>query len=217
MDFSLCRVHANHKPAKTLNDVVFNAGKKRFNTLAYTFIRDPAKRAVSEYFHFKVSRRGAGITNDKVIEAIKGTKNFITNYIKFSANKSVDRDDVSDILNVYDFVGIVERQDECLVVMKLLWGLDYKDILYLSSKSSGAYDCQGFYIYPSLISPKTERFLKEDFIVKNTLDYLLYQAAERKLDATINVFGTYFHESLSVCFPKAKSKSGIIVQYFTSF
>merc|ERR1711862_940496 len=42
-----------------------------------------------------------------------------------------------EILNEYDFFGIVERFDESLVALRLLLGLDAGDIIYLSAKKSG--------------------------------------------------------------------------------
>jgi hypothetical protein len=39
----------------------------------------------------------------------------------------------------YDFIGMVERMDESLVIMKMLLQLDMNDILYLSAKHGGGY------------------------------------------------------------------------------
>lgn len=46
---------------------------------------------------------------------------------------------VKQILDFYDFILLVERLDESLVVLQLLLGLDATDIVYVSSKQSGGY------------------------------------------------------------------------------
>jgi len=44
-------------------------------------------------------------------------------------------------MNSYNFIALTERMDECLVVVKLLFGLEDEDIVNMSAnKSAGGFD-----------------------------------------------------------------------------
>lgn len=104
------------------------------------------------------------------------------------------------VLKEYDFIGLVERFDESLVVLKMLLGLELSDILYLSGKVSG-----GLVPLPSLQFPrkfvcgKTRRpsltdhmraFFESQPWQRHVLaDRLLYEAVNRSLDLTIDHLG----------------------------
>ena len=98
-----------------------------------------------------------------------------------------------DVMNEYNFVGILERQAESLVVFKLLFGLEYQDIIVLSSKTNGGYDDGGykntcFLIQKAHETPTVDTYLKNEFPVHN-YDYLMYAVANRSLDLTIDILG----------------------------
>ena len=192
----LCRVHANHIAADEIVPTMFRGGKIPNDTLLYTFIREPAGRAVSWYFHTRVSRRTAGISDKAIIPALKKMTNSIFKYVKPFKTIKNRSEDIASILQMYDFIGLVERQDESLVVMKLLWGLDLNDILYASSKVSGSYDDQGYYVYPSNLSPTTKAFIANEFRQMNDLDYQLYDQVNQRLDATIKYLEPAFSATL---------------------
>ena len=114
------------------------------------------------------------------------------------------------ILDDYNFIGVTERMDESLVVLKLLLNLELGDILYLSAKQNGSYDAGGGFknkkgcvlIQPSVVSPGMEKFLYDhnskwqSDIVK--WDKMLYQAVNQSLDLTIDRLGRpMFEETLS--------------------
>jgi hypothetical protein len=99
------------------------------------------------------------------------------------------------ILNDFDFVGTTERLDESLVVLKLLLGLEFGDILYLSVKSARSYEflpnkqaCSQ--LIPKVVTPEMEQFFQTEFWRNYTqADEVVYQAAKRSLELTIDALG----------------------------
>lgn len=109
----------------------------------------------------------------------------------------------------YDFIGVVERLKESLVVLQLLLGLEATDMLYLENQldpmpyerrvipgSKG----QRYYCQENILDPKKEFVVGtsgpvEEYLSSTTWwaqnygDYLLHRAASRSLDATINRIG----------------------------
>jgi Galactose-3-O-sulfotransferase len=103
---------------------------------------------------------------------------------------------VATIMKEYDLIMIVERMDESLVVLQLLLQLETSDILYLSAKQSGGYSYsaapfEGCHkIMPSKITPALNEFFSSPFwYAQNYEDYILYNAANRSLDLTIEKIG----------------------------
>jgi len=109
---------------------------------------------------------------------------------------------VEHIIQEYNFIGVTERMDESLVVLKLLMGLELNDILYLkASKGHGSFDDGGFngscvYIVPSFISPGMQEYFDNNSTWKNMMkgDEMMYQAAYKSLDLTINALGRHVVE-----------------------
>jgi len=94
------------------------------------------------------------------------------------------------ILHEYDFIGITERLDESLVVLQLILGLDKRDIVYMSAKTSGGYDEFCYYLKPPVVSQGMAQFFESDDwqkAIRN--DVALYQAVNRSLDYTIDAIG----------------------------
>lgn len=204
--------------------------------LLWTFLRDPLTRAVSEFNHFWISRKGYGARNGIVQPFLESRKNFQLKYImdhahpeqalaRVTNNESANPDNrqnatnvksspvwqlIEDrIMNVYDFIGVVERLEESLAVMKLLWGVDLQDLIVLSAKKSGGWD-DGRYnntcyqITPpsstsvsssqshrgdvESLSPYLLNYIHTDFLVGN-YDYGLYAIVNASLDRTIAILG----------------------------
>lgn len=172
--------------------------------LLWTSVRDPATRALSEFFHFKVSRNGVAPTTKEMILMLNQRKNYQLRRQakrfskKLPADDALDMDTTSNfidrqLLARYSFVAVAERMDESLVVMKLLFDLDDGDIVVLSSKKSGGYD-DGKYkercikVQKAFTTPEVDEFIRTNFTEGN-YDYLLYAATNRSLDLTINALG----------------------------
>jgi Sulfotransferase family len=98
---------------------------------------------------------------------------------------------VQDILDDFNFIAIMERMDESLVVLQMLLGLTTKEILYTRARSSGTFSngwkgrpC--FFIMKSFITEGMKTFFSsEEFNLTIANDLLMYQAAYESLDRTI--------------------------------
>jgi len=127
----------------------------------------------------------------------------------------IDRYEVAHFVKsnfgMYDFVGVVERFDESLVVMQLLLGLETSDILYFAVNrkeqwrkarfSRKKYVCRDSFDWEvDLVEePSIREYLAQSKVwyAKNFADYLLYHAASKSLDKTIEKIGSeYFAEEL---------------------
>jgi hypothetical protein len=177
--------------------------RKKKHTLLWTNVRDPAKKSVSRFFHFEVSRRGENPTTQNMLPYLQAQKGFQVNYIRTGKQYKKNESNKTtlqfvqiikkEIFKAFDFIALVERMDESLVVMKLLFDLEDKDMIVLSAKSSGGYDdgmfeSQCFLIQKAFTTPEVDEYLATDFKVDNA-DYLLYAAANRSLDLTIDALG----------------------------
>lgn len=97
----------------------------------------------------------------------------------------------------YDFIAVTERMDESLVVWKILFNLDFYDILYIKARSAGTFSngpgdkgrpC--VYLVPSFLTPGMQTFFEsKKWKDSNALDILLYQAVYKSLDNTIAAIG----------------------------
>jgi hypothetical protein len=103
---------------------------------------------------------------------------------------------VQEILDDYDFVGVTERMDESLIVMKFLLNLTLKEILYVKpartagSFSNGFPDRPCVYLVPSFVTPGIGKYFESPEWKKRIEgDELLYRAANKSLDRTIDALG----------------------------
>lgn len=110
---------------------------------------------------------------------------------------SIATERVQQVMDQYDFIMIVERLPESLVVLQLLLNLPTTDILYLSAKKSGSYFHRQHPPSPrchkltkSFYSPNIKAYLSSpQWYAQNYEDYLLYKAANASLDLTIEQLG----------------------------
>ncbi|KAG7363554.1 galactose-3-O-sulfotransferase [Nitzschia inconspicua] len=110
-------------------------------------------------------------------------------------SRETTRQHVADVLNEYDFLLLVERMDESLVVLQFLLDLDTDDLLHINSKSAGDYamliaknTCHR--IQPSIVSDATKRYLSSsEWHNQHYGDYLLHAAINASLDRTIADIG----------------------------
>jgi hypothetical protein len=172
-------------------------------SILWTILRDPSNRALSEYFHFQVSRQGVVPTSESMIRFLQTRQSYQLDYI-YSRSASKKSTVIVNtpakviqhyVMEEYNFVALVERLDESLVVMKLLWGLEDQDIIVLPAKLSRGYDDGRFQdkctkIQPAFTTPQVDDYLRTNFTKQPfNSDYLLYAAANRSLDLTIDALG----------------------------
>lgn len=110
---------------------------------------------------------------------------------------------VQRVLDDYDFLAVSERMDESLVTLQFLLNLTLGDILVSSSKVAGSftYNAKNGTCAPlqrSYWSPTVTAHVTSDvWYAINYGDYLLYHAANRSLDQTIDAIGqNRFHQAL---------------------
>jgi hypothetical protein len=175
---------------------------RRFPNILWTILRDPVKRAISEFYHFEVSRRGVEPADTKLIDHLKSKKSFQFNYIVDTrvpmalnvTTKNPFQDIREYVMDAYDFIGLLERKEESLALMKILWGLETEDLIVLSAKQSGGYDGGGFdntcvkIQKPENLTDNVQSFLTFGF-PRGNLDYALYAIVNRSLDKTIDYLG----------------------------
>ena len=197
--FWICRGRWDHSWA-------FNMlrNRRREESFTWTLIREPTKRAVSQFFHFEVSRENTPPSDEffkKYLTTGKNAKIQPNFYLRvLSVTKVTPSNDtapaiINSILSDYDFIGITERMDESVVTLMMLLNLPMGDILYLNAKGNGGYDdgvhhdtC--YYIQPSSVSPGMTSFFESQHWLEITKwDRLLYEAASRSLDLTIDRLG----------------------------
>jgi Galactose-3-O-sulfotransferase len=160
----------------------------------WTFVREPSERAQAEFLRI-------GGAKGQVQPFIKNLRQYtlLEDHLKqyslgtldptFDNNKTFFKNVVVGILEEYHFIGVVERLEESLVVLKLLLDLEWRDILFLPTNDifaiNGTTNCV-FHI-PMF----TRIFFLNNKTWKRRVngDESLHQAAERSLDLTINNLG----------------------------
>ncbi|KAI2495277.1 sulfotransferase family [Fragilaria crotonensis] len=203
--------------------------RNRARSFMFSSIRHPAHRALSWIFYMG-SNRGEGMDEEFVLreltnrayypQRVKGAGAQATYMYTdlpppsplWSLEEPTKVQDlrlsiqrVADILKTYDYIMIVERLHESLVVLQLLLGLATSDILYVSAKRSGQYAFKKgrfpgcHLIAKSYISPAIAAYFSSpQWYAQNYEDYLLYKAANRSLDLTIDNLGRRrFEEALA--------------------
>jgi hypothetical protein len=176
--------------------------KRRSPNILWTLLRDPAKRAISEFYHFHVSRKGVEPTEERLISHVTNRKSFQFNYIADTRNpkalstktKNPFKDIREYVMDAYDFIGLLERKEESLALMKILWGLETEDLIVLSAKQAGGYDDGMFnktctkIQKPENLTAGFQSFLTSGF-PRGNHDYALYAIVNRSLDKTIDYLG----------------------------
>ena len=194
----MCKVRWDHTPAFQLK-----FGERIYDeSFLFSFVREPTKRAMSEFFHFGVSRFKLEPSYENFKQYFR-ERVFLSNYFLWDMSLNGFNNEVKnktkvvqEIMEGYDFIGVTERMDESLVVLKMLLGLDLNDVLYLAaSKGNGGFDDGAYqgkchYIVPKYTSPGVEKWLASDeWKARVDGDEQLFKAANRSLELTIEKLG----------------------------
>ena len=185
-------------------------------SILYSFVRQPDKRDLSHVFHFEVGRKNMEPTDKAIINAIEyRIKGRQVRYLVPQKSTTAklwpkheirkDPDKVAKIIHKriikeYSFLGITERMEESLAVMKILWKLETGDVVVLPAKRSGGYDDAGHEnkctrIPKAFRSPAVGEYLRDKYI-RNNGDVLLYDVVNKSLDMTIDAIGRSKVESV---------------------
>ena len=194
-----CRHRSNH--GSVHKDFRYQDRDKKKSFL-FSIIRDPAKRAISQFFHFNVVV-GRKEPTDAIFQGEMMHPRVGHYYIKDMSFRPITQPKkenlnllVKEIIDGFDFIGITERMDESLVVFKMLLGLDLEDILYVRERSQGSFSngppatrpC--IYIWPAFLTKGMKAFFASDKWMNHMKgDYMLYEAAKKSLDLTIDRLG----------------------------
>ena len=181
------------------------ATRNREDTFLWTFFKDPAKRELSIYFFFMIDWKPGqrNYTETDVIDYLNETKigqlQSIHPHRKKEYFEQIMDDDtlakqfVQETMEQMDFLGLVERMDESLVLLSFMLDLPVTDVLYLDSKVAGSY-----MVHPNekacrqigrkrKLFPSTEQFLRSDRWKKvSKLEQMVYDAINRSIDVTID-------------------------------
>jgi hypothetical protein len=183
-------------------------GRNRNTSFTWTLVREPTRRVISQFFHFKVSRENVTPTDYEFHRYLNGEMKVLRDYyLQVLSTKMLFgiRDPkviINQILDDYDFVGVTERFEESVVALMMLLGLPMGTVMYLNAKRAGNYDDGAFngciFIHPSKVSRGMNEYFNSSrwkAVVGN--DELLYKAANRSLDLTIGLLGNdVFKENL---------------------
>lgn len=141
-NYSTCKSRFHHSTGLHMKYAERN--KKR--SFLWSIVRDPTSRAISEFFHFRVSRNEVEPSDKNFIKFLKSEflpdlqLRYLTlkKYEGMQRGKSMDGnytmivDAVNTILLDYDFIGVTERMDDSAVALQLLLGLETSDVMYLN-------------------------------------------------------------------------------------
>ena len=121
-----------------------HAKRSPTSSLLWTILREPAKRQLSIYNFFFISRKGLNnATLQTIMEFLETHKSGQFRYIATRkwrasslARKSLEQQQalVRNLLQHYHFIAISERMDESMVAMKMIFGLQHSDLIVLPSK-----------------------------------------------------------------------------------
>jgi len=183
----------------------------------FSILREPTKRSISYFFHFMASIDQE--PTDKNFKSAMMSPSMEDMYfldlavapMPLPINNHNKTKVVEEILNAYDFIAVTERMDESLVVLKMLLNLDTEDILYVKERSKGGFsngpvEKPCIYIIPSFLTDDMKKFFASDVWKKRVEgDELLYKAAYKSLDRTIDALGRKNVEKELLHFQKVNS------------
>jgi hypothetical protein len=116
--------------------------------------------------------------------------------MKFFSTCAPVEHQVAYVMNEYDFIGLVERYHESLILLKMIFSLNLRDILYTSAKRSGGYDDgeagkQCIFIQKSNLSAEVKNWFQNAaaWTAYAAADILLYRVVNKSIDLTIDYFG----------------------------
>ena len=197
--------------------------RKKSRSFLWTILREPTARSVSSYFFYRIGLNGEDFSDESMISYLEATKNIQLVQVRDDMYKTslevkggilqnlggLDPRQLESpmetvgqqliqlqVLKAYNFIAILERWDESMVVLQLLLDLEDEDVIVLSSKSAGDWSWNWtsgenstcFRIPKPTIPRQVKDYLQHNFTRGNN-DFLLYAAANRSLDLTIDKLG----------------------------
>jgi len=225
MGFKVCKARFDDAWASPLYHSM-----DRNQSFLWTIVREPSERAISQLLHFHVPIEHQPSTDESLVSRIRNETGMFSDYYlsRLSSNRCQRKKNdpvqrANEILQQYDFIAIMERMDESIVALSMLLKLPLADVLYLTAKDKRGYDdtdkkdlCE--YIEPAFISDGLRTFSQtKEYQDMVRWDSLLYQAANKSLDLTIEALGREkFARNLSI-FRQAQEEATTRCILFTRF
>lgn len=184
------------------------ASRSPDKSFLWTMLRDPAQRALSGFYYFRVHPQFGYDPNKDAVKYLKKQTNVLCKWV---GAKNTTPAGTQQVLHEFNFIGLLERLDESLVILQLLLNLKPQDVLYMSAKQSGHYDSlrHGCKASPENVArtPKAKKYLlsHRHWKSRNAGDYLLYNAVNGSIDATINHIGRNVFKKALLKFQRIKA------------
>lgn len=193
-------VWADHTPAIRLAPHLSRLQLADYFLLS--FVRDPLQKCLSFFY----------MTNNEMLTSETATPEQIdaalikrlcgrcttahTHYLNMQYSDEDDittHEQIDAILAAYNLVGVVERFDESLIVLKHLLGLSYWDILYISAKIAGDPVMRSGYAERPKYEerPAVKAYIENQWKAATQLEYYLVARANTVLDELVRGIPTF--------------------------
>eukprot|EP00550_Attheya_septentrionalis_P003301 CAMPEP_0198290138 /NCGR_PEP_ID=MMETSP1449-20131203/8102_1 /TAXON_ID=420275 /ORGANISM="Attheya septentrionalis, Strain CCMP2084" /LENGTH=406 /DNA_ID=CAMNT_0043988587 /DNA_START=170 /DNA_END=1391 /DNA_ORIENTATION=+ len=186
-----------------VSDELHLQNREKHRSLLFTFLREPRDWNLARYFHHYVAAHKRIPNPMDMKRFVSHNGNEQSRYIRLTpwedeedSNKSQSQSRAvaiaKEILRDYDFIGLVEEPELSLVVFRLLFGLEARDILYVPSALAGTITylrLNGTCVPtgPQFVYPDVDDFMHSDeWIRANEIDLALYKEIRKSLEATID-------------------------------
>jgi hypothetical protein len=185
----------------------------------WSVVREPVDRLVSKYYHYghveavKTRRRRSTLSKFQTYLFNSESQDYgyyfksLAVYRKLDPYTKEHERHTQELLESYDFLGVSERMDESLAVLKIILNLDIQDVLYIPFENAGAGstnktisatvdyyqnwrkdECRAIPKSDVTLEMK-EWFHGEEFEAFIEGDVLFYKAVNASLDKTIDKLG----------------------------
>lgn len=189
-----CKNRLSHIWSKRMTNVIESRNKS--NSFLFTIIRDPATRAISDFYYFAVGRDKVEPNENNLIRYLNTTENF--NLAKCLTRRkatpthpqgtyamgvgAMNEEELRNmVVHGIDFIGTLERLDESMALLQLILELETRDVLFVPANEGRI---------RKNVTPAVHAYLAGDeWRLHNRGDTLLYRAVNHSLDRTIDAFG----------------------------
>jgi hypothetical protein len=177
-----------HHPSDKMCKLSFQPNHKKTSSFQWTMVRDPTQQAIDHFFRESVSHQKVNPNDDAFQQHV--ISQYQPTWLQLQGG--MPKTAVQKIMKNFNFVGVMERMEESLVVLKLLLDLELTDILYLDNSSPFELydDNKCVYQVRHYVSPGMKAFFEsQEWQGRIAGDAMLYQATNKSLDLTIEALG----------------------------